>query len=59
MQAKEMAYANRPNLAARIESQLVQAKAEVARLEELHSLLSSNPELTRAIELLGMGKGLY
>ncbi len=56
MQARQLHI---PSLSERIGSRLTQAKAEVKRLEELASLLAKNPELTRAIELLGTGKELY
>ena len=56
---KARAEIHQPKLGDLIGAQLDRAKAEVSRLEELSALLQANPELTRAIELLGAGKGLY
>jgi len=42
-----------PYLRESLNNQLIHAKAEVSRLEELITLLDQNPEFNRIMELLG------
>jgi ferritin-like metal-binding protein YciE len=47
--------AQRPDLKQRIAYQLKDARANVARLEELQKLLEENPHTSRILELMGHG----
>lgn len=53
LQAGMQAMPMNETLEDRLRRQLVQAKAEVLRLEELSQLLKEHPEVNRVLELLG------
>lgn len=53
-QAQSLAYAP-PNLCDRVSTSIERKKEELAQLEELHSLLESNPEFERIFTLLSSG----